>query len=168
MGDHFLHKIMFFQAPFLAEKGPWPSRGPNLGSGVPKMVPGIENTKLAYSKTMQNPVVGIANGAICCKLWPKTISGWMGQNLCNKNDLGRCSGEPQGSLWVAWGISWELVRFWTPFSEKMFQNHNVLHGLGAGRNLKAEQADQADPSRSSGSGAQLAVSTLGSSRLRPG
>ena len=32
-----------------------------------------------------------------------------------------------------------------PFSEKMFQTHCVLHGLGAGRNLKADLPDQADP-----------------------
>ena len=57
----------------------------------------------------------------------------------------------QGSLWVAWGTSQELVRFWNPFSENMSQNHNVLHGLGAGRNLKPDpldppdQPDQADP-----------------------
>ena len=48
MGNHFFHKIMFFRAPFWSEKGPRPSRGPNLGSGVPKMVPGVENTKVAY------------------------------------------------------------------------------------------------------------------------
>ena len=31
-----------------------------------------------------------------------------------------------------------------PFFENMFQQRNVLHGLGAGRNLKADQADQPD------------------------
>ena len=42
---------------------------------------GVENIKVAYRKTMQNPVVDTPNGAICCKLWPKTILGWVGQNL---------------------------------------------------------------------------------------
>ena len=32
----------------------------------------------------------------------------------------------------------------SPFSEKMFKKHRVLHGLGAGRNLKADEADEAD------------------------
>ena len=45
---------------------------------------------------------------------------------------------------MAWGTSEELVRFWNPFSENMFRNHCVLMGLGAGRNLKADQAGQAD------------------------
>ena len=75
MGDNFFPNIMFVRAHMLAEKGPQPSRGSNLGSSVPKMVPGVENTKLAYRKTMQNPVVGIPNGAICCKLRPHTILG---------------------------------------------------------------------------------------------
>ena len=36
------------------------------------------------------------------------------------------------------------VRFWTPFSEKMWESPSVLHGLGAARNLKADPADPAD------------------------
>ena len=75
MGDQFFHKIMFFRAPLLCPKGPRPSRGQNLGSGIPKMVPGVENTKVAYRKIMQNPMVGIPNGAMCCKLRPPTILG---------------------------------------------------------------------------------------------
>ena len=30
------------------------------------------------------------------------------------------------------------------FSEEMFPQHCVLHGLGGGRNLKADQPDQPD------------------------
>ena len=40
---------------------------------------------------------------------------------------------------------WGVVLFWTPFSEKMLQNHCVLLCLGAGWNLKPDQPDQADP-----------------------
>ena len=54
---------------------------PNLGPGSPKISSAIENTKLACQETMQNPVVDIPNGAICCKLWPKAISDWVWQNL---------------------------------------------------------------------------------------
>ena len=78
MGNQFLHKTMFSRAPRLAEKVPGPVRtlrGPNLGSGVPKIGPGVENTKVACRKAMQNPVVGIQNGAIWCKLGWKTILG---------------------------------------------------------------------------------------------
>ena len=32
----------------------------------------------------------------------------------------------------------------SPFSEKMLQTHYVLHCLGAGRNLKADEPDEAD------------------------
>ena len=39
------------------------------------MTPKLENTKVACRKTMQNPVVDNSNGAICCKLWPKTFLG---------------------------------------------------------------------------------------------
>ena len=31
-----------------------------------------------------------------------------------------------------------------PFFENMFQKHCVLHGVGAGRNLKADEADEPD------------------------
>ena len=78
MGNHFLHKTIFCGSHFRSKKVPGPAgtlRCPNLGSGVPKIVPGVENTKVACRKTMQNPTVGIPNGAICCKLWPKTIFG---------------------------------------------------------------------------------------------
>ena len=54
-------------------KGPWPSCNPNLRSGCPKVVLRVENAKLAYRKAMQNPVVGIPNGVICCNLWQKTV-----------------------------------------------------------------------------------------------
>ena len=75
---------MFCRAPFLPKKVPSPSRtlqDPNLGSGVPKLGSGVENTKVAYQKNMQNPMVDTPNGAICYKLWPKHMLGWMGQNL---------------------------------------------------------------------------------------
>ena len=49
--------------------------GPNFGSGVQKWVPGTKNQKDAGRKTMQNPASRIPNGAIWCKLWPKTILG---------------------------------------------------------------------------------------------
>ena len=75
MGDHFFHTTIFFQAPFLVKKGHRPSRGPNLGSGGSLKSPRVENTKVACGKTIQNPVVGTPNGAICCKLGPKTILG---------------------------------------------------------------------------------------------
>ena len=80
MGSHFLHKTIFFWAPFLVQKGPRPSRNP---PGSKSGIWGPKNrsrgrtycTKVACRKTMQNPVVGIPSGAICCKLWPKTIFG---------------------------------------------------------------------------------------------
>ena len=42
-------------------------------SWAQKSAPGHEKTKDARWKTMKNPVFGIANGAILCKLWPNTI-----------------------------------------------------------------------------------------------
>ena len=39
---------------------------------------------------------------------------------------------------------WGVVRFWTPFSEKMLQNHRFLHGLGAGEGAEADEPDEAD------------------------
>ena len=80
---------------------------------------GVENTKFAHRKTMQNPVVDIPNGAICCKLGPQTILGAPPLNP---------KWGPSGPEAPFWGV----VRFWTPFSEKMLQNLCVLHGLGAG------------------------------------
>ena len=83
MRDHFFHNTIFFQAPLLVKKGPRPSRGSKSGIGVPKIAPGVEKTKVACRKTMQKTVVGTPNGAICCKLWPKTIpalpypKGWI-------------------------------------------------------------------------------------------
>ena len=50
MGDHFFHKTIFFQAPFLVKKGPRPSRGPNLGSGSQKSPPGLKIPKLRAEK----------------------------------------------------------------------------------------------------------------------
>ena len=52
---------------------------PNPGSGVPDLTPGTENQKDARRKTVQNPASRISNGAICCKLWPKTIWGRPGR-----------------------------------------------------------------------------------------
>ena len=50
----------------------------------------------------------------------------------------------------------------SPFSEKMLQNHSVLHGLRAG------VVHESRSTGSTGNGPQLAVRTLGYSRLRPG
>ena len=83
MGDHFFHKIMFFAGPIFGQKRSPAQPGSKSGIGVPKIVPGVENTKVACRKTMQKTVVGTPNGAICCKLWPKTIpalpyqKGWI-------------------------------------------------------------------------------------------
>ena len=52
-----------------------------------------------------------------------------------------------------------------PFSDKMFQKHLLLHGLGAG---VVHKAGSSQSRQSSGNGPQLAVRTLGYSRLRPG
>ena len=49
---------------------PWVQK---IWSWAQKSAPGHEHTKDARWKTTQNPVFGIANGAILCKLWPKTI-----------------------------------------------------------------------------------------------
>ena len=46
--------------------------GPECGSKVPNVVARSRNIKVAYRKPMQEAVVNIAIGAICCKLWPKT------------------------------------------------------------------------------------------------
>ena len=43
--------------------------------------------------------------------------------------------ELPGGFSVAQGTLWEPVRFWTPFSEKILQNHCILQCLGAGWNL---------------------------------
>ena len=53
---------------------------PNLVSGTQELVPGAEHRKVARQRTMQNPVVGIQNGAICCKLWLKTMAEHLGWN----------------------------------------------------------------------------------------
>ena len=77
----------------------------------------------------------------------------------------------QGSLWVAWGTSWELVRFWTPFSEKMFQNPCVLHGLGAGEVQETGLSGLAGLSGSAGftqNEPQHAAQTPGAPRLSSG
>ena len=42
------------------------------------------------------------------------------------------------------GALGKQVQFWTPFSEKMCGNPSVLHGLGAARNLKPDEADEPD------------------------
>ena len=42
---------------------------------APMFVLGTQNQKDAGRKTMQNPASRIPNGAIWCKLWPKTILG---------------------------------------------------------------------------------------------
>ena len=47
--------------------------GDPIRSWAPKSTPGHEKTKDARRKTMQNAALGIPNGAIWCKLWPKTI-----------------------------------------------------------------------------------------------
>ena len=50
MGDHVLHKIIFFRAPRLGQKGPRPSRNPNPDPGVPKWVPWSNISKLRTEK----------------------------------------------------------------------------------------------------------------------
>ena len=56
-----------------------------FGSGVQMLVPGTKNQKDARRKTMQNPASRIPNGAIWCKLWPKTILDiWSPQPCCNR------------------------------------------------------------------------------------
>ena len=72
---------MFFQPPFLVPKPSRASPGPNFWSGVQKWAPGPENQKDAHRKTMQKTGLGIPNGAIWCKLWPKTILGKPGPYL---------------------------------------------------------------------------------------
>ena len=52
-----------------------------------------------------------------------------------------------------------------PFSEKMSQKCAFLHGLGAG---VVHESGSSGSSQSTGNGPQLAVRTLGYSRLRPG
>ena len=42
------------------------------------------------------------------------------------------------------GALGKQVQFWTSFSENMCGNPSVLHGLGAGRNLKPDEADEPD------------------------
>ena len=52
----------------------------------------------------------------------------------------------QESSWMAWGTSRELVRFSTPFSENMFQTHQILHGFGAAWHSEPDEADESDVS----------------------
>ena len=49
---------------------PW---GLQIRSWAHKSGPGYEKRNHACRKTMQNAALGIPNGAIWCKLWPKTI-----------------------------------------------------------------------------------------------
>ena len=56
----------------------------------------------------------------------------------------------------------------TSFSEKMYPKHGFLLGLGAGVVHKAGSTGSSQSTGSSGNGPQLAVRTLGYSRLRPG
>ena len=44
----------------------------------------------------------------------------------------------------AFGWLGRQVQFWTSFSEKMCENHLVLHSLGAARNLKPDPPDPAN------------------------
>ena len=86
---------MFSGTPKLAQKGPqakmstWGSR--NRTSG-PKFTPGHENQKDARRNSVQNPASRNSNGAMRCKLWPKTILEGTPQNL------GICRGQKQGLL----------------------------------------------------------------------
>ena len=66
----------FFGPPLWGQKGPRASQGLPLGFGAPKMGSGVKHIKVRESKPMQNPLVNVPNGAICCKLWPQTILGW--------------------------------------------------------------------------------------------
>ena len=49
-----------------------------------------------------------------------------------------------GGLRGAVGWPGRQIRFWTPFSEQICENPSVLHGLGAARSLKADEAGEAD------------------------
>ena len=76
----FLPKTVFFPTPIVAPKTslgqPGPNLeipGPNFGPEAKQNVPGAKKQKDAGRKTMQNPASRIPNGAIWCKLWPKTI-----------------------------------------------------------------------------------------------
>ena len=67
---------LFWGPFFLPQKGPRARMSildPKIRSWAQKSFPGHEKTKDARWKTMQNPGLGIPNGANKCKLWPKTI-----------------------------------------------------------------------------------------------
>ena len=82
-GGPFLPQNHLFPGPIFGQKRSPAQLGSKFGIGVPKIAPGVENTKVVCRKNMQKTVVGIPNGAICCKLWPKTIpallyqKGWI-------------------------------------------------------------------------------------------
>ena len=79
--------------------------------------------------------------------------------------------ELPGGFLVAQGTLWELVRFWTPFSEKICHNQHILHGLGAGEGALLRSSGSCGSSGSSGSAGnepRLSLQTLGSPRLRSG
>ena len=62
-----------FSGPFFAPKI---SPGQNVDPGIQNPILEVQNPILGAKicrKTMQNPALGIANGAIWWKLWPKTI-----------------------------------------------------------------------------------------------
>ena len=73
--DRSLHKIMFFGPPVLGPKNDPRLLGPRCGAWAPKIGSGVKCIKVAGRKTMQKTLVVAPNGAICCKLWPKTILG---------------------------------------------------------------------------------------------
>ena len=64
---------------FWPQKVPGPAgtpiwnRGPKFGIPGSKNDPRGRKYQICAPNTMQNPVFRIPNGAICCKLWPKTI-----------------------------------------------------------------------------------------------
>ena len=76
--NHFIIKVCFPGPQNWPKKVPGPKCrpvGPKIRPAAPKSPPGHENTKDARRKTMQNPASRNSNGAIWCKLWPKTIFG---------------------------------------------------------------------------------------------
>ena len=68
-------------------RGPLAQRA--QGPFGPKRGPRIRKYQSCAVKTMQDAVVNIPKGAICCKLRPKTISGWIGNTLGNLHAYGQ-------------------------------------------------------------------------------
>ena len=69
--NHFPFISLFWNPNFGAQKVP----GPKCHQLGPDLAPGSKNIKDARRKMMQNPAGINSNGAMRCKLWPKTILG---------------------------------------------------------------------------------------------